>query len=93
MKRSLVVGVDETGESQNALARAAELAGAAGLSLVVVHVRHVPVFAEMSPMTIGPATQDLDPIEDAARRASEMCSGGPARTGSSWSGAVSRPMS
>jgi nucleotide-binding universal stress UspA family protein len=71
MKRSLVVGVDETGESQNALARAAELARAAGLSLVVVHVRHVPVFAEMSPMTIGPATADLDPIEDATRRASE----------------------
>jgi nucleotide-binding universal stress UspA family protein len=71
MKRSLVVGVDETGESQNALARAAELARAAGLSLVVVHVRHIPVFAEMSPMTIGPATQDLDPIEDATRRAAE----------------------
>ena len=71
MERSLVVGVDETGESQNALARAAELARAAGLSLVVVHVRHVPVLAEMSAMTIGPATQDLDPIEDATRRASE----------------------
>ena len=71
MERSLVVGVDETGESQNALARAAELARAAGLRLVVVHVRHVPVLAEMSAMTIGPATQDLDPIEDATRRASE----------------------
>lgn len=70
-ERSLVVGVDETGESQNALARAAELARAAGLRLVVVHVRHVPVLAEMSAMTIGPATQDLDPIEDATRRASE----------------------
>jgi nucleotide-binding universal stress UspA family protein len=81
MTRSLVVGVDETGESQNALARAAELARAAGLSLVVVHVRHVPVFAEMSPMTIGPATQDLDPIEDAARRASENVLQG---TGADW---------
>jgi nucleotide-binding universal stress UspA family protein len=70
MERSLVVGVDETDESQNALARASELARAAGLRLVVVHVRHVPVLAEMSAMTVGPATQDLDPIEDATRRAS-----------------------
>jgi nucleotide-binding universal stress UspA family protein len=81
MERSLVVGVDETGESQNALARAAELARAAGLRLVVVHVRHVPVLAEMSAMTIGPATQDLDPIEDATRRASEKVLEG---TGVDW---------
>jgi nucleotide-binding universal stress UspA family protein len=81
MKRSLVVGVDETDESQNALARAAELSRAAGLRLVVVHVRHVPVLAEMSPMTIGPATQDLDPIEDATRRASEKVLQG---TGVDW---------
>ena len=71
MKRSLVVGVDGAGESTNALARAAELAQAAGLRLVVVHVRHVPVLAEMSPMTIAPATADLDLIEDATRQASE----------------------
>jgi nucleotide-binding universal stress UspA family protein len=71
MKRSLVVGVDGTGESTNALARAAELAQAAGLRLVVVHVRHIPVLAEMSAMTIGPATQDLDVIEAASRRASD----------------------
>jgi nucleotide-binding universal stress UspA family protein len=71
MKRSLVVGVDGTGESKNALARAAELAQAAGLRLVVVHVRHIPVLAEMSAMTIGPATQDLDVIEAASRRATD----------------------
>ena len=71
MKRSLVVGVDGAGESTNALARAAELAQAAGLRLVVVHVRHIPVLAEMSAMTIGPATQDLDVIEAASRRAAD----------------------
>ena len=71
MKRSLVVGIDGTGESKNALARAAELAQASGLRLVVVHVRHIPVLAEMSAMTIGPATQDLDVIEAASRRAAE----------------------
>ena len=81
MKRSLVVGADETDESQNALARAAELARAAGLGLVVVHVRHVPVLAGMSAMTLGPATQDLDPIEDATRRASEETLQG---TGVDW---------
>ena len=70
MKRSLVVGADGTGDSTNALARAAELAQAAGLRLVVVHVRHVPVLAEMSAMTIGAATADLDVIEAASRRAS-----------------------
>ena len=37
----------------------------------MVHVRHIPVLAEMSAMTIGPATQDLDVIEAASRRASE----------------------
>jgi nucleotide-binding universal stress UspA family protein len=71
MKRSLVVGVDDTDESRNALARAAELARAAGLRLVVAHVRHIPVLAGMSAMTMGPATQDLDVIEAATRRASE----------------------
>ena len=48
MTRSLIVGVDDTDDSRKALARAAELARAAGLRLVVVHVRHIPVFAEMS---------------------------------------------
>ena len=71
MTRSLIVGMDDTGDSKNALARAAELAEAAGLRLVVVHVRHIPVFAEMSAMTIGPARQNLDLIEAAARRAAE----------------------
>ena len=54
MERSVIVGVDGTGDSRNALVRAAELARAGGLTLVVVHVRHIPVFAEMSSMTIGP---------------------------------------
>jgi nucleotide-binding universal stress UspA family protein len=81
MKRSLVVGVDDTDESRNALARAAELARAAGLRLVVVHVRHIPVLAGMSAMTMGPATQDLDVIEAAARRASEKALQG---TGLDW---------
>jgi nucleotide-binding universal stress UspA family protein len=71
MKRSLVVGVDDTDDSKNALARAADLARADNLRLVVVHVRHIPVMAEMSPWTIGPAQQNLDVIEAAARRASE----------------------
>src|SRR5580692_1313363 len=71
MKRSLVVGVDDTGDSKNALARAAELARADDLRLVVVHVRHIPVMAQMSSWTIGPAQQNLDVIEAAARRASE----------------------
>jgi nucleotide-binding universal stress UspA family protein len=81
MKRSLVVGLDGTDDSRNALARAAELARAAGLRLVVVHVRHIPVFAEMSSMTIGPARQDLDEIEVAARRAAEEVLQG---TGVGW---------
>jgi nucleotide-binding universal stress UspA family protein len=71
MKRSLVVGVDATGGSKNALARATELARADDLRLVVVHVRHIPVMAEMSSWTIGPAQQNLDVIQAAARRASE----------------------
>jgi nucleotide-binding universal stress UspA family protein len=81
MKRSLVVGVDDTGDSMNALARAAELARADDLRLVVVHVRHIPVMAEMSPWTIGPARQDLGVIEAAARRASEEVLRG---TGVDW---------
>lgn len=71
MKRSLVVGVDGADHSSNALARAAELARADDLRLVVVHVRHIPVMAEMSPWTVGPAQQNLDAIEVDARRASE----------------------
>jgi nucleotide-binding universal stress UspA family protein len=81
LTRSLIVGVDDTDDSRNALARAAELARAAGLRLVVVHVRHMPVFAEMSAMTIGPASQNLDAIETEARRASEEVLQG---TGVDW---------
>ena len=81
MTRSLIVGMDDTDGSRNALARAAELAEAAGLRLVVVHVRHIPVFAEMSAMTIGPARQNLDLIEAAARRAAEEVLQG---TGVDW---------
>ena len=81
MERSVIVGVDDTGDSRNALARAAELARAAGLTLVVVHVRHIPVLAEMSSMTIGPARQNLDLIEAEARRASEEVLQG---TGVDW---------
>ena len=93
MKRSLVVGVDGTDESRNALARAAELARAAGLRLVVVHVRHIPVLAGMSATTMGPAAQDLDVIEAATRRAAENVLQG---TGVDWEfvvRAVTRPMS
>jgi len=68
MSRSLIVGVDDTDDSRNALVRAAEWARVAGLRLVVVHVRHIPVLAEMSAMTIGPARQNLDEIETAVRR-------------------------
>jgi nucleotide-binding universal stress UspA family protein len=71
MTGSLIVGMDDTDDSKNALVRATEWAQAADLRLVVVHVRHMPVFAEMSPMTIGPARQNLDLIEAAARRATE----------------------
>jgi nucleotide-binding universal stress UspA family protein len=71
MNRSLVVGVEDTDDSMNALAHAAALARAASLRLVVVHVRHVPALAEMSWMTAGPARQDLDLIEAATRRSAE----------------------
>jgi nucleotide-binding universal stress UspA family protein len=71
MSRSLIVGVDGTDDSRNALVRAAEWARMAGLRLVVVHVRHIPVLAEMSAMTIGPARQNLDEIETAARRVTD----------------------
>jgi nucleotide-binding universal stress UspA family protein len=81
MTRSLIVGVDDTDDSRNALARAAEWARVAGLRLVVVHVRHMPVLAEMSSMTIGPARQNLDLIEAAARRAAEDALQG---TGVDW---------
>ena len=81
MERPVIVGVDGTGDSRNALARAAELARAAGLALVVVHVRHIPVLAEMSSMTIGPARQNLDLIEAEARRAAEEVLQG---TGVDW---------
>jgi hypothetical protein len=53
----------------------------AGLRLVAVHVRHIPVLAEMSSMTIGPARQNLDVIEAAARRAAEDALRG---TGVDW---------
>jgi nucleotide-binding universal stress UspA family protein len=53
----------------------------AGLRLVVVHVRHIPVLAEMSSMTIGPVRQNLDVIEAAARRAAEDALQG---TGVDW---------
>jgi len=81
MKRSLVVGVDDTDDSKNALARAAELARADDVRLVVVHVRHIPVMAEMSAWTIGPAQQGLDTIEAATRQASEDVLQG---TGVNW---------
>jgi nucleotide-binding universal stress UspA family protein len=81
MTGSLIVGMDGTVDSKNALVRAAEWAQAADLRLVVVHVRHMPVFAEMSPMTIGPARQNLDLIEAAARRATEDAL---LRTGVDW---------
>ena len=81
MTRSLIVGMDDTDGSRNALARAAELARAADLRLVVVHVRHIPVLAEMSAMTIGLARQDLDLIQAAARRAAEEVLQG---TGVDW---------
>jgi nucleotide-binding universal stress UspA family protein len=81
MTRSLIVGMDDTDGSRNALARAAELARAADLRLVVVHVRHIPVLAEMSAMTIGLARQDLDLIQSAARRAAEEVLQG---TGVDW---------
>ena len=81
MTRSLIVGVDDTDGSRNALARAAELARAADLRLVVVHVRHVPVLAEMSAMTIGLARQDLDLTQAATRRTAEEVLQG---TGVDW---------
>jgi nucleotide-binding universal stress UspA family protein len=81
MERSVIVGVDGTADSRNALVRATELARAAGLTLVVVHVRHIPVLAEMSSMTMGPARQNLDLIEAEARRASEEVLQG---TGVDW---------
>ena len=71
MTRSLVVGVDDTDDSQNALARAAELARADDLRLVVVHVRRIPALAEMSPMVVGPAEQNMHEIAAETRRASE----------------------
>ncbi len=71
MKRSLVVGVDDSDNSKNALARAVELARADDLRLAVVHVRHIPVMAAMSPWSVGPAQQNLDVIEAATRRAAE----------------------
>ena len=81
MTRSLIVGMDDTGGSRNALARAAELARAADLRLVVVHVRHIPVLAEMSAMTIGLARQDLDLTQAATRRTAEEVLQG---TGVDW---------
>jgi nucleotide-binding universal stress UspA family protein len=81
MTGSLVVGVDGTDDSKNALARAAGWARAAGLRLVVVHVRHIPVLAEMSATTIGPARQNLDLIEASARQAAEEVLQG---TGVDW---------
>src|SRR3984957_1056311 len=81
MTRSLIVGMDDADGSRNALARAAELARAADLRLVVVHVRHIPVLAQMSAMTIGLARQDLDLIQAAARRAAQEVLQG---TGVDW---------
>jgi nucleotide-binding universal stress UspA family protein len=72
MKRSLVVGVDGTEDSNTALARAAELAEEADLRLVLVHFRHIPVLADMSWVAAGPAMQDLDLIEADTRRATEQ---------------------
>jgi nucleotide-binding universal stress UspA family protein len=71
MKRSLVVGVDDTDDNKNVLARAAGLARENGLRLVAVHVRHIPVLAQMSPAVIGLAEESLDLMEADARRAAE----------------------
>jgi nucleotide-binding universal stress UspA family protein len=78
MKRSLVVGVDDTDDSQHALAQATDLARGAELSLVVVHVRHIPALAGMSSMSLGPPEQNLEVIEASTRQASAdvLCGAG-----------------
>ena len=58
MTRSVIVGMDDTDDSRNALARAAELARVTHVKLVVVHVRHLAVFE---------TRENLDVIEAMAR--------------------------
>jgi nucleotide-binding universal stress UspA family protein len=70
MKRSLVVGVDDTDDSQNALVQATDLARGAELSVVVVHVRRIPPLAGMSSMSLGPPARNLEVLEASTRQAS-----------------------
>ena len=57
----IVVGVDGTADSLNALAEAARLAAEAGVGLIVVCVRHE---GSLAPAAAGPATREaLDAME------------------------------
>lgn len=69
VKRRLVVGVDDTDDSQNALVQATELAEAGNMELLVVHIRHLPAGATLSPTRMRRTVEDLDLIEAATRRA------------------------
>jgi nucleotide-binding universal stress UspA family protein len=71
MRRSLVVGVDETSDSITALRRAAEIAQTADYPLVVVHVRHRSTWAGLSAMSAAGDLQNLDQIEAETRRATD----------------------
>jgi nucleotide-binding universal stress UspA family protein len=70
MANTLVVGVDGTDDSLEALAAAAELSQESGASLVVVHVRHESWMASTAVIEPGPqvAMNDtLDAMENLAR--------------------------
>src|ERR1700676_3829493 len=74
----VVVGVDGSPESLQALRKAAELAenerAGGGLDLVVVHVRHSPWL--VSPQGAPAIKEALDTVEDDVRRQIESVLGG-----------------
>jgi len=77
MASVLVVGVDGTADSLEALAAAAELGEESGSDLVVVHVRHENWAAAVGDAQLGgvaaelAATDSLDAIEAASRERSQ----------------------
>src|SRR5436305_5197376 len=78
MAETMVVGVDGTADSLVALAAAADLAAAAKVSLVVVHVRHEPAMAAESVgwAAEGAMIQTLDEVQNMSReRAEDVLSG------------------
>jgi nucleotide-binding universal stress UspA family protein len=70
MSETIVVGVDGSADSLDALGSAAELAGESGARLVVIHVRHESGLASLGGVAGGTAalSEALDQLEEQTRQ-------------------------